>query len=214
MPEWVNIIIRSVVAISFLFIATKIIGKRELAQMTFFEFVAGITLGEIAGFIATDHSGPIYHGFIALVIFTLFPIVMGKLALQFKWFRDFADGTATILVQHGKILEQNLKKERITPEELLEQLRLKNAFRLADVEFALMEASGGISVLLKSDGKSMSHIVISDGNIMDQELQTAGVTQEWLTQELKKRNLHLSDVYLAQVSPNGELYIDLYEDQG
>ena len=227
MPEWLNVIVRSVVAIVFLFIITKLIGKRQLSQMTFFEYTVGIVIGEIAGFIATDMNGKIIYGMLSLSIFALFTILLGILAMKSKKVRNIVEGKARILIKDGKVLEDNMKKERLSTDELLEQLRLKNAFRVADVEFALMEPNGEVSVLMKSANlpitpKSLGmevspetepQAVIMDGSIMDESLATIGMNRQWLHTELNKQGVALENVFLGQVDAKGTLYVDLYDDK-
>ncbi|MED4750591.1 DUF421 domain-containing protein [Brevibacillus choshinensis] len=227
MPEWLNIMIRSVVAIVYLFLLTKLIGKRQIRQLTYIEYIVGITIGSIAAFMATDMDGPMYHSLIALTIIGLFPVLMDWLSLKSKMIRNWVEGNATILIKDGKILEDNLKKERLTSEELLEQLRTKNVFRAADVEFALMETSGELSVLLKSQHQPVTpqHLelvvspaeepqaVIMDGVIMDEPLSTIGLNRRWVRAELEKVGVALENVFLGQVDKGGQLYLDLYDDK-
>ncbi|MED4582569.1 DUF421 domain-containing protein [Brevibacillus choshinensis] len=227
MPEWLNIMIRSVVAIVYLFLLTKLIGKRQIRQLTYIEYIVGITIGSIAAFMATDMDGPMYHSLIALTIIGLFPVLMDWLSLKSKMIRNWVEGNATILIKDGKILEDNLKKERLTSEELLEQLRTKNVFRAADVEFALMETSGELSVLLKSQHQPVTpqHLelvvspaeepqaVIMDGVIMDEPLSTIGLNRRWVRAELEKAGVALENVFLGQVDKGGQLYLDLYDDK-
>ncbi|MDB5085126.1 MAG: hypothetical protein JWN30_2012 [Bacilli bacterium] len=226
MPEWLNIVVRSIVSLAYLFILTKLIGKRQLSQMTVFDYIAGITVGDIAAFTATNMDGPMLHGFIALTIFALFPVAMGLLAVKSKKVRDIVDGKGTVLIKHGKILEDNLKKERMSTDELLEQLRLKNAFQVSNVEFAVMEPNGAVSVLLKSQNEPLTpkhmgftvspttepQTVIMDGNIMQESLATIGLNNGWLLAELEKLGVSLDNVFLGQVDSNAELYVDLYDD--
>lgn len=227
MPEWVNIIIRSLVSIVFLFVVTKVIGKRQLAQMTFFDYTVGIAIGEIAGFMATDMNSKVYDGIIAFIVYALFSISLAWLAMKSKIVRNFVESRATILIKNGKIMEDNLKKERMTSEELMEHLRLKNAFKLADVEFAMMEGNGKVSVLLKKQNQPITpkHLgitvspetepqtVIMDGTIMDEPLATIGFSRQWLLDELDKQAIPLQNVYFGEVDANGQVYVDLYNDQ-
>ncbi|MGZ4030888.1 MAG: DUF421 domain-containing protein [Tumebacillaceae bacterium] len=227
MPEWLNIIFRSLVSIVFVFILTKLIGKRQLSQMTFFEYTVGIALGDLAAIIADDLDGPLYKGILAMSVYAVFPILLGWMALKSKVIRNFVEGKATVLIRDGKIMEDNMKKERMTTDELLEHLRLKNAFKVADVEFALMEPNGQVSVLVKSPNQPLTpkHLglevapetetqtVIMDGSMLDEPLATKGLNRRWLQTELDKTGVALENVYLGQVDANGELYVDLYDDK-
>ncbi|MED1947108.1 MULTISPECIES: DUF421 domain-containing protein [Brevibacillus] len=227
MPDWLNITLRAVGAVAYLFLLTKIIGKRQIKQLTYIEYIVGISIGSIAAFMATEMDGPIYHSLIAMGVFALFPVVMEWLSLKSKFLRDFFESKSTVLIKEGKILEDNLKKERLTAEDLMEQLRVKNVFRVADVEFALMETSGEISVLLKSESQPVTpkhleltvapseenQVVIMDGVIMDEPLATAGLNRRWVRTELQKAGVALENVFLGQVDKGGELYLDLYDDK-
>ncbi|WP_421617856.1 DUF421 domain-containing protein [Brevibacillus sp. TJ4] len=227
MPDWLNIVIRSVGALLYLFLLTKVIGKRQIRQLTYVEYIVGITIGSIAAFMATELDGPIYHSLISLTIFAMFPVLLEWLSLKSKKARNLLEGNATVLIKDGKILEDNLKSQRVSTEELMEQLREKNIFRVADVEFALMEASGSISVLLKSQHQPLTpqHLglkvspaeepqaVIMDGMIMDEPLATIGLNRNWVRSELEKAGVALENVFLGQVDKGGQLYLDLYDDK-
>ncbi|AWX57384.1 MULTISPECIES: DUF421 domain-containing protein [Brevibacillus] len=227
MPDWLSILLRSIGAVAYLFLLTKIIGKRQIKQLTYIEYIVGISIGSIAAFMATEMDGPVYHSLIAMGIFALFPYLMEWLSLKSKVLRDLFEGKTTVLIKEGKILEDNLKKERLTAEDLMEQLRIKNVFRVADVEFALMETSGEVSVLLKSESQPVTpkhleltvapseenQVVIMDGVIMDEPLATAGLNRRWVRTELQKAGVALENVFLGQVDKGGELYLDLYDDK-
>jgi uncharacterized membrane protein YcaP (DUF421 family) len=227
LPSFLEIVIRSIVTIVVLFALTRLMGKRQLSQMTFFDYIVGITIGSLAGFISTDIEANAVHGFTSLIIWSLVPVLLGYLALKSKKINDFIEGNATILIKDGKILEDNLKKERYASEELLEQLRLKNVFSVADVEFAVLEQNGEVSVLLKKDKQPLTpsdlqmkpapikepQAVILDGNIMLEPLETAGLSVRWLRTTLDKMGIPLDNVYMGQVDSYGQLYVDLYDDK-
>lgn len=213
MPEWLGIAIRSVGAILYLLFLTRILGKRQLSQITFFEYIIGITVGSIAAGICSAPNEPFWDGFLALTIVMLLPLVFEFLAMKSKWVRNIVEGNATVLIENGKILDKNLRKERLNSEELLETLRMKDVFRVADVEFALLEPSGQISVLLKekSQGKQMPQTVILDGVFIDRHLGKLGVDRKWLEGKLNEKGIQPANVFLAQVDGNMELYVDQYE---
>ncbi len=227
MPDWLNITLRSLGALVYLFLLAKLIGKRQIRQLTYIEYIVGITIGSIAGFMATEADGPVYHSLIALTIFGIFPVAAEWLSLKSKMFRNVFEGNATILIKDGKVLEDNLKKERLSTEDLMEHLRLKNVFKVADVEFALMESSGEVSVLLKAQNQPATpkHLgitvseaeepqaVIMDGVIMDEPLATIGLNRNWIRAELEKAGVALENVFLGQVDQGGQLYLDLYDDK-
>jgi uncharacterized membrane protein YcaP (DUF421 family) len=226
-PEWGYIFFRSVGAIVMLFLIARILGKKQISQLTFFEYIFGITLGELAGFMSTDIAANYVHGIVALATWFLFAYLFEIIAMKSIMLRHWLEGSGTVMIKDGKVLEDNLKKERFTGDELMESLRKKNVFNLADVEFALLEASGDLSVLVKKENQSLTaknlgikvaqlpepQMVINDGEIMDESLAAIGFTREWLKTELDKLGIPIENVFLGQIDGYGELYLDLYNDQ-
>ncbi|MGQ3480348.1 DUF421 domain-containing protein [Paenibacillus sp. TY11] len=226
MQEWTIVALRTLLAIVILFVITKILGKRQVSQLSLFEYITGITIGNLAASIPLERESSWYLGTVSLAVWVLTTLSIEFLQIKSKKVRDLSDGKTTILIKDGKILEDNLRKERLTLDELMEQLRSKNAFKVADVEFAIMETSGEINVLLTKDKQPLTpkdlHIqqlpekepaaVIMDGQLMEQQMAYMGVTQQWLDAKLKEKSLTVKDVFFAQVDPQGELYIDQYSD--
>ncbi|WP_110113403.1 DUF421 domain-containing protein [Bacillus sp. CGMCC 1.16541] len=226
MPEWIQIVIRSVSIVIGLFIITKLLGKKQLSKLSFFEYIAGITVGDIAGTLSMDIDLDVSNGVTSILIWTLAPLLIGKISLKNKAFRDFFEGNSTVFIQNGQVLEENLRREKYTADELLEQLRKKDVFKLADVEFATLEANGDLSVLLKKPKQPVRvedlfatyitdkepHTIIMDGQLLDQSLKTAGFTQVWLETQLERKGYTIKDIFLAQVDNLGRVYVDLYDD--
>ncbi|MDF2719750.1 MAG: rane protein, partial [Paenibacillus sp.] len=217
---------RSVAALAVLFLMTRLLGKKQLSQLNFFHYISGITIGNIAGFISLEIENHFMLGVSAILVWTLIPLGMEWLQMKSVRVRKWFDGEATVLIKDGKVLEDNLKKASFTSDELLEELRHKNAFRVADVEFAVLETDGKVSVLLTKENQPITpkslglkvpneqepQTVIMDGEIMDEPLSTAGFSRGWLTTELEKIGVTRENVYLAQVDSYGGLTVDLYDD--
>jgi uncharacterized membrane protein YcaP (DUF421 family) len=227
MPGWIVIIGRSLIFLVLLFITTKVLGKKQISELSFFEYVAGITIGSIAGEVVTGLEGNIYHGALALIVFGFVTFLVNFLAIKSKKFSDFAEGSSTVVIKDGKILENNLKKEKYTIDELSALLRQKNIFKFADVEFAVLEPRGTLSALLKKENQPLTpkdlqmkmpnekepQTVIMDGNIIDESLRCSGKGRGWLYTELEKLEVTLDNVFLGQVDSYGELTVDLYDDK-
>ncbi|MCD1258431.1 DUF421 domain-containing protein [Paenibacillus athensensis] len=225
--DWIHIVIRALTALVTLFIFTRILGKKQISQLTFFEYITGIVIGDVAGTTSTDIEQHFFHGILAMTVWFIVPLLLEMLTLKSKTLRHWFEGKGRVLIKDGKVLEDNLKKERYTADELLEQLRTKSVFRLADVEFAMLEASGELSVLLKSDkqpftpahlgvktvAEKPSQTVIMDGVIQDEPLATAGRSRGWLHTELDKLGIPVENVFLAQVDMFGDLTVDTYDDK-
>ncbi|MDX5862664.1 DUF421 domain-containing protein, partial [Bacillus cereus group sp. BfR-BA-02138] len=227
LPEWTLVILRSVFILIILFAITKWLGKRQISQLSFFEYIAGMTIGDIAAQVSTGLDSKFFHGVFAILIFAVVPFLTGILSLKNKTARDFFEGKSTVLIKDGKILEDNLKKEKYTSDELLELLRGKGAFSVADVEFAVLEPSGELNVLLKKDSQPLTakdiglkvanekepQTVIMDGNVLDEPLSASGHNRAWLHAELEKLGVVIENVFLGQVDSYGQLTIDIYNDK-
>ncbi|MDD3880304.1 MAG: DUF421 domain-containing protein, partial [Syntrophomonas sp.] len=162
MLDNIDIIFRNLIAVGILFLVTLVIGKKLISQLNFFDFIVGITIGSIAAALSVDKTITYSHGIISLLIWGLIPLVVAKIALADIRARRRLDGVPTLLVQNGKILEDNLKKEKYHVNDLLEELRLKGVFNIADLNFAILETSGQISVQLKPEKQP---VTVSDLNL-------------------------------------------------
>ena len=151
MPEVVLILIRSIVAFFLLLLMTRVMGKKQISQLTFFDYCVGITIGSIAATLSIDQNVKIVNGLVSLTIWGLFPIILAYVGMKSIIFSNITDGKATILIQNGEILHKNLKKNLLTVNELLLLLREKGTFKVSDVEMAVFETNGQLSVLLKTN---------------------------------------------------------------
>jgi uncharacterized membrane protein YcaP (DUF421 family) len=150
-PDYGAAIIRSVLIIIALFFITKVLGKKQLSSLSFYEYIVGITIGDIAGSISMDPRLSLASSLPALLIWSATPLIVSLLSLHFPKFRGAVEGKATEFIKNGSLLKEKVKKEKYTMDELQEQLRLKSIFRPEDVEFAQLETNGQISVLLKKE---------------------------------------------------------------
>lgn len=226
MPIWLEIILRSVGFLVLLILLTRGVGRKIAARMTYFDVVFAIVLGVIAASVSLNIVENVVFGLLALLTWGLVGIGLSYLSLKSKWVRDLIHGREAVVIKHGKIMEDQLKKMRYTPEDVLQQLRSKQIFNLADVEFAVMESTGEINAILKANQQPITpkHLgvqtspevgaqtVILDGNIMDEPLGTMGLSRGWLRTELEKIGVSPENVFIAQVDGMGDLYIDLFDD--
>lgn len=226
MPDWVTVILKSFLLLIMLFFITKWLGKRQLAQLSIFEFISGIVLGGIVAIHTSTMKYNFTYGIIAMLIWFFVPFIVDMVSLKSKRFRNFVQGESAILIQNGKIMEDNLKKEGFSADDLLENLRYKNIFNVDDVEFALLEPSGTLSVLPKKESLPPSakdldiklapqkepQTVIMDGKVLLESLANLSLNPTWLETELEKMNVSLENVFLGQVDSDGQLTIDLYDD--
>lgn len=156
MKDWVEILIRSISLFLIVLVVIRLSGKKHPVKMTPFNFIDYVAVAVIASLISVKVIQNITLGLIALGVWLLVPIIFDYLRLKSKWLHDWIQGRETILVKQGKVMEENLSQIRLTGEDLMRELRSKNVFNLSDVEFAVMETTGDINVLLKSDSKPVT----------------------------------------------------------
>lgn len=226
MKDWIVILLRSTFLFFLTLIMVRVLGKRQPSRMNPFSFVYYMVIAIIAALISTNLIRNMVWGSISLAVWILLPIALDYLALKSKWIHDLVNGKPTILIKDGKVMEENLIQVRYTGEELLRELRSKNAFNLADVEFAVMETTGDINVLMKTDKKPVTpydlgrkvspqpepQTVILDGNILNEPLSNLGLNQEWLKVQLENMGITPDNVFIGQVDGSGDLYVDLFND--
>ena len=225
-----ELIFRLVIAFATLIILTRLIGRKEISQMTFFNFVSAISIGTLGASLAIDSTISITNGLLALVAWSVFTIFMSYLDIKSPKFRVAVEGEPIILIKKGQIMEDELRKVRLDIDALNSLLRKKNVFSVTDVDYAIFETDGSLSImkkeakqtLTKSDipidqtNVSISPIptsVISDGEIKQDNLKMLNLDRKWLEQQLKLSGVDsISDVFYAEVQKDGTLYIDCRND--
>lgn len=226
MNSWLIILFNSIVLFFLSLVITKYMKRKTLARATPFDFISYAVIAIIIVLMSLNIIDNIYFGLTTLAVWALMPIILDYASMKSKWVYNLIHGKERVLVKNGKVMEDNLSKERITGQEFLQEMRSKKAFNLADVEFAVMESTGDINVSLKADKepvtpydlgkqvapKSEPQPVILDGNILDEGLTNAGLNRGWLTTQLEIKGVSLENVFLGQVDSSGDLYVDLFDD--
>lgn len=229
MPEFVLILIRSLLAFAMLLMLARLMGKKQISQLTYFDYIVGITIGNISAAMAVDQGVKIVDAALGLVVWGVLPIIIGVFGLKSNTLRRIFDGKPTDLIRDGKVLKRNLRKERMNTGDLMLGLRNKNAFNLTDVEFAVLETNGQLSVMKKAEAQPLTpkafglqvateaapRLVVIDGNVMEKTLTTLGYSREWLLEQLNRQGMtRIEDTFLAQVDSEGKLYAVGYKDTG
>jgi uncharacterized membrane protein YcaP (DUF421 family) len=222
------VVIRSFVAFFVLLILVRLMGKQQVSELTFFDYVVGITIGSIASTLSVQVNQNTFATLVGMAIWTLLPIILAYLSLHSVWVRKVVEGEATVVIENGKILENNLAKIRLTIDDLISQLRIKDVYSIQEVEFAMFEANGKLSVQkkaytqpltpedlgLKTEYKGLPTNLVSDGILLDDALRSLKLSKAWLYHQLSKHNINdISQVSLAQLDTNGSLYVDLKGDR-
>ena len=194
----VHVVVYSISSFLFLFVVTKIMGKKQIAQLSFLDYVIGISLGSIAAEMATDPDRPYYHFFIAMAIYLVLDIALTLAARKGTFLKKFIRGRPLILIEQGKINYRNLSRSKLDINDLLSLCRAKDYFDLRDVAYCIFETSGDVSILpapraaqaksvdlgVTPPAAELSKDVVEDGKIIDHALQQVGKDRAWLFSRL------------------------------
>jgi len=228
LPIILVVAIRSLIAFFTLLLLVRLMGKQQVAQLTFFDYVVGITIGSIASTLSVQVNENLLSTITGLVTWTVLAILLAYLSMHSAWLRKTVDGKETLVIKNGKILENNLKLTRLPLEQLLSELRTQGVFNIDDVEFALFEPSGKLSIQKKSQKQPLTPgdlkiptqydglptNLILDGVLLQDALKSLNLTKAWLQHQLSKQNIRdIKEVSLAQLDTKGNLYVDLKGDK-
>ncbi len=228
MGEFIHLAIRIVLSLCFLFVATKLLTKRSLSSLTYFDYVAGATLGTIAGNLAFNIKIKTSIFIFAIILTTLIIMVISHLSLKSPVLRKILAGKPTIVIQNGKILEQNMSKMNYTFDYLNQQLRREQVFDISLVEFAILEPNGELSIKLKSQNRpltprdlaisteyeGLATEIVLDGKVIEDNMYRINLNREWLNEQIKTRGINnVQEIAFAALATDGKLYIDLYQDE-
>ena len=218
-----NISMRSTLIVVVLLILTRLLGKKQMSQLTYFNYITGVTMGSVAGDFISEVNMPVVDALASLIAICILTELNSFIALKSTSYRKVMDGDDIILIKKGKIIKPALKSCRMSVNILLMLLRQSNTFSVEEVEYAILETNGSLSVMkrqhaqpiIKSDLdikaekiKNLPREVISDGKIMKVNLKELNKDEEWLKNELRKNNIEsVKDVFYAEVRSDGTLYI-------
>jgi len=219
--------VRAVISFFTLLIFAKILGKQQISQLAFFDYVLGITIGSIAAELTIDLSSRAWPHWVGLLTWAVLGYLMEWITLKRRYAAKYIEGEPAIIIMNGKIMENVLRKMRFTVSDVMELLRNKDIFDLSQVDFAILESNGQLSVLRKPEyepltakdmkiSKKPSGIsteLIYDGILIEENLRQLNKDTKWLMKQLKAQGIKdISEVFLATLNPAGSFYVDKYED--
>ena len=220
--EALLIIPRSLLSLFILFLVTKLIGKKQVSELSLFDYVIGISIGNFTAEMTMSLDVQFINGVMALLTFGLFAYLISLLTMKSIRIRRFFIGVPTVIIQNGKIIEKAMKHVMIDINDLLEQCRINGYYDLTQIEYAIMEANGKISIMPKSEynpltpndmkkkvaQEDLQANVIIDGVIMQNNLENMNKSINWLEKELKVKGYkEYDDIILAILDKNDKLTI-------
>ena len=225
--EIIKVILTALLSVASLFIITKIMGHKQVAQLDFFDYVSGITIGSIGAELATELEKP-YKPLIALAIYGLASLLLNLLAHKIPRTRKYINGTPTILMNDGNLYRKNLKKAKLDLSEFMLLCREQGYFDLDEIQTAIFEHNGKLSILPKAANRpatpddlkitaKATHIgveVIMDGRVMGENLSRMGRDVNWLTKQLNIQGCKdAKEIFLGIYRPE-EDKLTLYKNEG
>ncbi len=227
MNEVIVVIIRGIIGFFTLLIFTRLLGKQQISQLTYFDYILGITIGSTASTLTVDLTSRAWDHWVGLLTWIVVVYILQLITLKSRSVAKYVDGEPSVVIMNGKIMENNMKKMRLRLSELMGELRAKGIFNIKEVEFAVIETNGTVSVKKKSQYQpitarqmdidthyeGLSTELIYDGVIIEQNLKQINLDKKWLIKKLSSYNIYdYSEVFLADLDTEGYLYVDTYED--
>ncbi|MDD5952966.1 MAG: DUF421 domain-containing protein [Oscillospiraceae bacterium] len=209
--EFLKIIGASLGSVTALFLLTKLMGNRQMSQLSMFDYINGITIGSIAAEMATTIEGDVWQPLVAMSVYGLLAVLISVVTEKSIVLRRILTGKPLTLYSKGKLYQKNLKTAKLDVNEFLTQCRTSGYFDLSDLESAVLETNGRISFLPKSDARPVTPKdlqlsvpsdglvanVIIDGKVMTENLKNTGNNLDWLEKQLKQHHVTVSEVLLA-----------------
>jgi uncharacterized membrane protein YcaP (DUF421 family) len=218
------VFVRALILYVIIVVAMRLMGKQQIGQLQPFELVLALLVADLAAVPMQDKSIPLVDGLMPILALLLTQVTISYLNMRSQKIREFVCGVPSVLIENGKILEKELRSNRYSVNDLLEQLRNKDIFNIGDVEWAILETNGQLSVIPKSQKRPVcpadlqiptkyegfSAILIIDGDVSHNALRKINLDEKWLETELRKFGVERTkDVFFAGLDSQGNLYWQL-----
>lgn len=225
--NWYEVLIitqRAIFSLVTLYLVTKLIGKKQVSELSLFDYVISISIGNFAAEMTMNLDTQSINGFVSVVIFGLIGTLVSILTMKSILLRRFFMGTPTIIIDNGKFVYKNMKRTKMDMNDFLQTARIAGYFDISEIKYALMEANGQISFLPKEEylpvtNKNMKlniqkeglcANVIIDGKIMEKNLSKIKKDEKWLVKSLNVKGYkNINEILLATVDINEKLTVFL-----
>lgn len=221
--------LRSVILYVLVFVVIRLTGKRQISDLQPFDLVITLLMAELATKPIENPTVPLAYGLVPILALFLIQQLVAYVSMKSERVRSVVCGKSMILIAKGVVQEEVMRQGYYTLNDLMEQLRSKDVFDISDVEYAILETDGEISVLLKGPKQQPAledlqlaphnaepaHMLILDGKVHERALQQVGYSMQWLNKQLKKADVSNSkDVFFASLSPDGTLHVQEKQKTG
>jgi uncharacterized membrane protein YcaP (DUF421 family) len=205
-----------------LLILTRLLDKSQVGQLTLYEYVSGITIGSLGATIAASEPEKLWSNYYDLILFAILTYIVSVCTMKSRPFRTLLEGSPSIIIENGRIIKENMKSLRLDLDELNALLRAKDIVDIAEIQYAILETTGEMSIIRKSAFQPLTksdmniHLtdptfpveLIMDGEIIEENLKSQNLTHTWLAEQLKLRNIKsASNIMYAVIDSKGQLFI-------
>ncbi len=226
MNEALVVFSRGIISFFTLLIFTRALGKQQLGEISYFDYILGITIGAFAAELTVDLGSTAWPHWVGLCTWTILGVLMQHISIASIKTAKYINDQPIIVIHNGRVLTKSLKEIKFTFGELLEQLRLKDIYNIKEVKFGIIEANGALSVLKEDDFQTIltANNILIDKNNVDNELIFSGILindnmeklnfdVKWIEEQLKQQNISdTTDVFYALLDSSNNLTINSYED--
>lgn len=202
----VSIVIRTLIIYVLLTFSLRVMGKRQLGELNVGELVSTLLISEIAAIPIADPDIPLLNAVIPLFLTLSVEIILSTIKNKSEKLKISFEGKSTYIIYKGRLLQSELSKNRISINELLSELRCQGVGDIKEVEYAIVEQNGSLSIIRKNDN-NLTHPIVIDGEVIKETLITEGKSEKWLDKLLKDKKLKLTEIFLLTVSDAGEISI-------
>ena len=210
-------VIRTVILYVFVILAIRLMGKRQISDMQPSELVVTMMISDIASLPMQNTAQPLLSGVVPVLVLVSLELTVSAVMLKSRLFRKLISGSPVVVIEDGRLLQRQLKRLRLTTDELCAQLRQQNVFSLQDVQYCIVETNGVLSVLEKPSKRvpnaeesgivipdnKMEAVVVSDGAWVESSLRLCGSTKQEINNILQKKQIKLNEIFLMTMDGNG-----------
>ncbi|KOS62254.1 DUF421 domain-containing protein [Lysinibacillus agricola] len=225
--SYLQVVVQTIISFFVLLTLTRFLGKKQLSHLTFFNYVTGITIGSMAANMVVLKTIVYTKFLVSLIVWCVLTTLISYIALKSGKARTLLDGQPTIVIKKGKIDRKALANTKINIDDLTMMIRQYQVFSITEIDYAILEPNGMLSILKKPEFQSTQKIdlniypsspafipieIITDGKLMKRNLLEVGKSKEWLDNELKKANIQsIEEVFYAEIQPNGKIFIQKFD---
>ena len=201
-----SVLIRTLIIYVFLSFSIKVMGKRQIGELEIGELISTLLISEVAALPIADPDIPLSSAIFPIIFIISLEILVSFIKNKSEKMKRIIDGEPAFVIYRGKLRQRVLRENRISMNEILSELRVLGVGDISEVDYAILEQNGKLSVL-KKDKDRLAHTLIIDGEVNERALSALGYDKEWLSKNLNKKNCKEGDVFLMTVDDNGNINI-------